>query len=233
MNNPYAEHAIPVSQDTVDVRAGFILKTYMHLVAALCSFTLIEIALFQSELGRQIAEFMLTRIPWLGILGAFMVVMWLGGRVAARSQSKPLQYLALLAVVVFEALIFVPLLYVAQAQAPPGTITSAAGVSLAAFAGLTLVAFVTRKDFSFLRGVLVWGGLIAIVAIVAGAIMGFSLGLGFSVLMVAFAGAAILYDTSNVLHHYPEDRYVAASLQLFTSVALLFWYVLRIFMSRD
>ena len=55
----------------------------------------------------------------------------------------------------------------------------------------------------------------------------------FSVAMVGLAGAAILYDTSNVLHHYPEDRYVAASLQLFASVAMMFWYVLRIFMSRE
>ncbi len=51
--------------------------------------------------------------------------------------------------------------------------------------------------------------------------------------MIAFAGAAILYDTSNVLHHYPEDRHVAAALELFASVALLFWYVLRLFMSRE
>ncbi len=51
---------------------------------------------------------------------------------------------------------------------------------------------------------------------------------------MALAGAAVLYDTSNVLRHYPEDRYVAASLQLFASVAVMFWYVLRIFMaSRD
>ena len=46
------------------------------------------------------------------------------------------------------------------------------------------------------------------------------------------AGGAILYDTSNVLHHYPQDRYVAAALQLFASVALLMWYVLRLVMSR-
>jgi FtsH-binding integral membrane protein len=49
--------------------------------------------------------------------------------------------------------------------------------------------------------------------------------------MVALAGASILYDTSNILLHYPEDRYVGASLQLFASVALMFWYVLRL-MSR-
>jgi FtsH-binding integral membrane protein len=50
--------------------------------------------------------------------------------------------------------------------------------------------------------------------------------------MVALAGASILYDTSNVLHHYPEDRYVGAALQLFASVAMMLWYVLRLLMSR-
>jgi len=54
----------------------------------------------------------------------------------------------------------------------------------------------------------------------------------FSVAMVALAGGAILYDTSNVLHHYSEDRYVAAALELFASVALMLWYVLRLFLSR-
>ena len=51
--------------------------------------------------------------------------------------------------------------------------------------------------------------------------------------MIGFAGAAILYDTSNILHHYPQDKYVAASLQLFASIALMFWYGLQFFMSRD
>jgi FtsH-binding integral membrane protein len=50
--------------------------------------------------------------------------------------------------------------------------------------------------------------------------------------MVALAGASILYNTSNVLLHYPEDRYVGAALQLFGSVALMFWYVLRLMNSR-
>jgi hypothetical protein len=105
---------------------------------------------------------------------------------------------------------------------------------MAGFAGLTAIAFMTRKDFSFLGGLLRWGGILALVLIAAGVIFGFNLGTFFSVAMVGFAGAAILYDTSNVLHHYPEDRYVGAALQLFASVALMFWYVLRIFISsRD
>jgi FtsH-binding integral membrane protein len=52
--------------------------------------------------------------------------------------------------------------------------------------------------------------------------------------MVLVASGYILYHTSNVMHHYHTDQYVAASLALFASVALLFWYVLRLFMaSRD
>ena len=126
-----------------------------------------------------------------------------------------------------------PLLYIAQSYAP-GVIQSAASVTLLGFAGLTTVAFMSRKDFSFLGSILRWGFLVALVLIVASILFGFNLGTFFSVAMIALAGGAILYDTSNVLHHYPEDRYVGAALELFASVALLFWYVLNFFIgSRD
>jgi FtsH-binding integral membrane protein len=139
---------------------------------------------------------------------------------------------ALAGFVVAEAIIFVPLLYIAMLT-QPAVIESAAGVTLLGTAGLTAVAFMTRKDFSFLRGLLMWGGMLALVAIAGGVLFGFELGTWFSVAMIGFAGAAVLYDTSNVLHHYPEDRYVGAALELFASIALMFWYVLRLFMSRD
>jgi FtsH-binding integral membrane protein len=169
---------------------------------------------------------------WLLVLGAFMVVGWLATHVTHRVESKPLQYLALAGFVVAQAIIFVPLLALAIAI-QPGIVESAVGVTLLGTAGLTAVAFITRKDFSFLRGLLVWGGILALVAIVASVLFGFEMGTWFSVAMIGFAGAAVLYDTSNILHHYPEDRYVGAALQLFASIALMFWYVLRLFMSRD
>jgi len=61
--------------------------------------------------------------------------------------------------------------------------------------------------------------------------MGFNLGLWFSGAMVLIAGCSILYQTSNIIHQFRPDQYVAASLGLFASVALLFWYVLQILMS--
>ena len=66
--------------------------------------------------------------------------------------------------------------------------------------------------------------------IVASIFIGFSLGLWFSVAMVVLAAGYILYNTSNIIHHYHTGQYVAASLALFASVALLFWYVVQIFM---
>jgi len=165
------------------------------------------------------------------VLGGFVVISWLASRTAHMATSKVAQYAALAGYVVAESIIFVPLLYIANRVAP-GAITSAAAVTFLAFASLTAIVFVTAKDFSFLRGILLWSGVVAMVLIVAGVIFGFQLGTFFSVAMVAVAGASILYDTSNVLHHYSEDRYVAAALELFASVALMLWYVLRLFMSR-
>ncbi len=231
MNEYSASFARPVAEIGVDARATFIRRTYAHLFGALAGFTLIEVALFSTGVAEKIAQ-ALMGTSWLLVLGAFMVVSWLATRTAHNARGLPAQYAALAGFVVAEALIFVPLLWIAFNYAP-GAINSAAILSLGGFIGLTFVAFYTRKDFSFLRGIMVWGGVCAVLAIVGAVIFGFELGTWFSMAMVAFAGAAILYDTSNVLHHYPEDRYVAASLQLFASVALLFWYILRIFMSRD
>jgi FtsH-binding integral membrane protein len=221
----------PVAALGTDARATFIWRVYGHVALAILGFAAVESYLFSNGMAQGIAERMLG-MNWLLILGAFMVVGWLATHVAHRVESKPLQYLALAGFVVAEAIIFLPLLYIAVIT-QPAVIESAAGVTLLGTAGLTAVAFMTRKDFSFLRGLLMWGGILALVAIAGGVLFGFALGTWFSVAMIGFAGAAVLYDTSNVLHHYPEDRYVGAALELFASIALMFWYVLRLFMSRD
>ena len=230
MNNPGTYSVdVPVIELDDKSRGRFIARTYNHLFAAICTFTLIEIGIFQSGLAEPIAKAMLGH-SWLWVLGGFMVLSWFARSVVYKTESKASQYAALAVYVIGQALIFVPLLFIADKYAP-GAIASAALITFIAFTVLTLVVFITRKDFSFLRGILMWGGIIALVTIIGGVIFGFQLGTFFSVAMVGLAGAAILYDTSNVLHHYPEDRYVAASLELFASVALMLWYVLRLLMS--
>jgi FtsH-binding integral membrane protein len=214
-----------------DSRSVFITRTYTHLVAGILGFVLVELALFESGLAADIYRYMMG-LPWLLILGAFMVTGWLASRTAQTSASVGMQYFAYGAYVVAEALIFVPLLYLADTKAP-GTIDSATLITFLGVSGLMFVAHRTRKDFSFLRAILMWGGVVAIVAMIGGAVFGFQLGTWFSVAMIGFAGAAVLYDTSNIIQYYPEDRYVSAAMQLFASIALMFWYVLRLVMNRN
>jgi FtsH-binding integral membrane protein len=223
---PSSNSAFPSSG--VDSRAQFITRTYTHVVGGILGFILVELGLFESGLADQIASFMFG-INWFWFLGAFMVVGWLATRTAQTSASLGMQYFSYAAYVVAEALIFVPLLYLADRKAP-GAIDSATLITALGAGGLMVVAHRTRKDFSFLRAILMWGGVVAILAMIGGAVFGFQLGTWFSVAMIGFAGAAVLYDTSNIIQHYPEDRYVSAAMQLFASIALMFWYVLRLVM---
>ena len=49
---------------------------------------------------------------------------------------------------------------------------------------------------------------------------------------IVFAGGCILYTTSNIIHKYNTNQHVAAALSLFASIALMFWYLLRILNRR-
>ncbi len=220
----------PVSEAPVEARADFIWKCYAHVVAAILIFAGISAYLYSSGVSAAIAMPMLNN--WWMVFGAFILVGWGASHVAHRIESTQLQYAAFAVFIVAEALVFAPLLFIA-ATMQPGVIESAAGITLLGCIGLIAVAMITRKDFSFLRGILMWAFMLAIVAIVGSFIFGFQLGTWFSVAMIGFAGAAVLYDTSNIMHHYSEDKYVGASMALFASIAMMFWYVLQLFLSRD
>lgn len=224
---------LTVAQARPSERADFIQKTYLHLAGAVGAFVLVEYFLFQSGIAGMITQFVSgSRFTWLLLLGGVSLLGWMSRSFAAKADDTNMQYLGLGLYVVGQAIIFAPMLFIANLMTPDGSIITTAGVlTLAMFGGLTAIAFTTKKDFSFLGGVLKIGGFIAIGLILCSILFGFTLGLVFSVVMVAFASAAILYDTSKVMHHYSTRHHVAASLELFASVALLFWYILRIVMA--
>ncbi len=212
-------------------RSQFINRTYTHLLGAIFLFAGLEFWVFSTPYAEQIALFMLQK-SWLAVLGAFIIASWIASHVAHRVESKAAQYTALVSFVVAEAIIFIPMFYIAKAV-DPRIIQYAVAVTLGAFVVLSAVAMFSGRDFSFLRSFLLWGGVIAIGTIVMGSLIGFHLGTYFSMAMIGLAGASILYDTSKILKVYPEDRYIAASLELFASIALMLWYVLRFFLSRE
>lgn len=222
-------------QAASDDRAGFILKTYSHLFGAVAALVAIEAVLLRLPVAEQLTELMLTGAggyAWLIVLGAFMGISYVANRLAQSDASIGMQYVGLSLYVVAEAVILLPLLYVAAHFASPAVIPTAAIITLCAFTGLTAIVVATRKNFSFLGPFLGVAGFAALGFIVCSIIFGFSLGIVFTAIMIVFACGYILYDTSKIMHEYRTDQHVAASLALFASVMLLFWYVLRLVMDR-
>ncbi|MEL7038251.1 MAG: Bax inhibitor-1 family protein [Cyanobacteria bacterium J06592_8] len=223
---------ITVAQSRPSERAKFIQQTYIHLAGAVGSFVLVEILLFQTGIAKALTMFVSgSRFSWFMILGAFALLGWFSRSLTAKADSVETQYAGLGIYVLAEALIFAPILYIAAYFSDPTVLPTAAILTSLLFAGLTAIALTTKTDFTFLGGILKIGGFVALGLIVCSILFGFTLGLLFSVVMVVFASAAILYDTSKIMRHYSTQHYVAASLELFASVALLFWYVLQIVMS--
>ena len=212
-------------------RAAFIRKTYAHLAGALLLFTGLEYYLVNAPFAQKLAMTMTSGYSWLIVLAAFMGVGYVADRLAHSQSSEGMQYLGLGLFVVAESIIFLPLLFMATFYSDPGLIPTAGLMTLLLVGGLTATVFITKKDFSFLGGILSIGFFVALGFIVCSMIFGFSLGLIFSSVMVLFAAGSVLYTTSNIMHHYHPKQHVAASLALFSAVALLFWYVLQVLMT--
>lgn len=226
-SNSYAS-PYTVAAQPVDERAAFIRKTYAHLGGSILAFIILEAILFQIPAMEKLGMMMMGN--WWLVLIAYMGVSFFASKWAVSSTSLNTQYGGLGLFVIAEAIIFYPILYIANLYFE-GIIMQAGVITLTLFGGITAIAFITKKDFSFLNSFLMIGGFVALGLIFASMIFGFTLGIIFSAAMALFAGVAILRDTSNVIHHYRTDQYVAASLGLFASVALLFWYVIQILMS--
>jgi len=221
----------PVSTAEPTTRRQFMTNVYAHVVGGIGAFIGFEYLLFTSGIAAEIYGFVVGT-NWLLILGGFMIVSWMATHLAARATTAPKAYGGYGLLVAANGLLFATPLYQAE-QLAPGAITTAAWLSIGAFVALSLVAITTSKDFSFLRGILMWGGIVALLLIVAGVLFGLNLGTWFSVAMIAFAGGAILYDTQRVYHSFPAKAVVPAAMHIFSSIALLFWYVLRLVTSRN
>ncbi len=233
-------------------RLRFIRMTYLHLFGAICVFAGLEYCMFKvpfliEKVTIPLSKFALgiggspamARWNWAIVLGVFMVVSWVADYWARHAKSRPMQYAGLGLYVIAETLIFVPLLLIvaiktqaiiAKTGSDPNIVRDAAFCTLAIFGALTAFVLISKKDFSFMRGALVVMSAAAMMLIVLSLIFGFNLGIVFAVAMVLLAAGYILYQTSQVLAHYNTNMYVAASLALFSSIALMFWYIIQIFM---
>lgn len=227
----------PVADLGAETRGAFLVRVYQHLALAVAAFIVFETLLFFTGLAEGIYDLVAGNgAVWLLVLGAFMLVNFLATAAAHDLDDGGRQYAGLFGIAAAEAVIFAPFLwYVFNVEGAGGsaTVASAAVVTVLGFGGLTAVGLFTRRDLSFLRPIVLFAGVMALLVIVAALLFGLELGVWFSLAMVAVAGGAILYQTQAILRTYPETAHVGAAVQLFASVMLLFWYVLRIFSSRS
>jgi FtsH-binding integral membrane protein len=226
----YGNPTMPVGLQEPQVRADFMRRVYTRLVAGVAAFVLIEAYLFTSGLAVAITEFVFST-SWLLILGGFMVVSWLANSVALRAATPASQWGGYLLLVAANALIFAPMLVIAELQVP-GTVAQAGQYAVGGFVVLSVIAHRSSRDFTWLGASLRWFGILALAGIALAVLTGFQLGTWFSLAMIGFAGAAILYETQVILRETPPGRETVAAMALFSSLALLFWYVLRLFMER-
>ena len=211
-------------------RAAFIRRTYAHLAGAILAFVALETVAFtllRPVLDGFMMQYLTNPLMQLLVFGGFMGSSYLARYWAFNGGSSAMQYAGLGLYVVAEAVIFVPLLYIAIVYLRDPTVVAQAGIlTMCLFAGLTSVVLFTGKDFSFLGPILMIASFLALGVILCAFLFGLGLGLWFSLAMIVLAAGAILYDTANILLLYRMDQHVAASLSLFASVAMLFYYVL-------
>lgn len=214
-------------------RGLFIRRTYTHLAGAVLAFAVLEALLVNSPLALPLTKLMMgSNLSWGIVIIAFMGITWLANSMAIARGNKTSQYLGLGLYVAAYAILFVPVLTYVKLSGQTNIIPMAGMVTAGLFLGLTSVVMLSRVDFSFLGGILAISFFVALGTIVASMIFGFSLGIVFFAAMALLAGGMILFQTSNVFRTYPTDQYVGASVALFGAVAMLFWYIIQIFMSR-
>ena len=212
-------------------RSRFIKRSYLHLAGAIAVFALLETLLIRSGVAESFVEVLQgSKWIWLVVMALFIGVSYIADSWARSAISPEKQYLGLGIFIIAEAIVFMPLIYIAQRYAPD-ILVYAALLTAILVGGITFTAFTTKKNFSFLGKYLAIGGIIAMGIILGGILFGFSLGLWFSAIMIVFAAAAVLYSTSNIMHEYHTEQHVSAALALFSSIALMFFYILQFLMA--
>ena len=224
-----------------NARVGFIRRTYLHLagsVAALVGDRSLAAARREDRRrpavpGRSgsAARCRCWLILALFIAGGFLARYMARADMPAGGQvPRPGLY------TVIEALFLLPILYVATTpEYGMGIVNQAAILTLITFGGLTLTVFMTRARLLRPRADPCVASLAMLGVIVGGIhVRHLALGLWISFVCIALAAGYILYDTSNILHHYATDEHVGASLELLADVVLLFYHILRVLMlTRD
>ena len=105
----------------------------------------------------------------------------------------------------------------------------ALGATVAMFAGLSFVAFTSKKDFSFMRGMLTAAlfGLIALM-IINIFVQSSAFSMAITLFGIVIFSGYILFDTQKIMRTYPSNEHVAGAITLFYDFVMLFVFILQL-----
>lgn len=208
------------AQSGLSERLGFIRKVYaLFFIATLFAIGGVVLGFMFPPLMAAIAS-----SPWI------MLLLMIGGVLGAQAvrHVPGVNLLALFGFTTLTGLVISPLLYIIS-QDNPASIIQAGVLTVGIFGGLTAYVFISRRDFSFLRGMVVTGLIVVVLAgllniFIASSALGFALAAASLLLFSGF----VLYDTSNIIRRYPTNEYVAGALSLYLDAFNIFLALLRL-----
>jgi modulator of FtsH protease len=208
------------AQATVAERMSFIRKVYaLFFVATLFAIGGVCIALVFDPLLYAVAAH-----PFMALLLMLGAVM---GAQAVRHMPG-VNLLALFGFTTLTGIVISPLVAIVS-QNNSDSLLQAGVLTVGIFGGLTAYAFISKRDFSFLRGMVVTGLIVVILAGLLNIFLASSaLSFGISAAALILFSGFVLYDTSNIIRNYPTNEYVAGALSLYLDFWNIFLALLRI-----
>ena len=149
---------------------------------------------------------------------------------ASRFRNSALGLLFVFALTGFMGLTLGPIVSFYVQALPNGgqLVMTALGGTGIIFVGLSSYALISRKDFSFIGGMLFAGILVAFIAGLGAAIFSIpALSLAVSAMFILLMSGLILYQTSQIIHG-GETNYIMATITLYVGIYNLFLSLLHL-----
>ncbi|HKY06555.1 MAG TPA: Bax inhibitor-1/YccA family protein [Blastocatellia bacterium] len=209
----------------VSERLGFIRKVYSLFFVA----TLFAIGGVMIGFAVPDVMILIARHPIITLM------LMMGGVIGAQAvrHVPGVNLAAFFAFTTFTGVVISPFIYYVSVT-NPSSIFQAGVLTVGIFGGLTVYAFLSKRDFSFMRGMLFVGLIVVLLAGLLNVLALGSTGLGFAIACAAlllFSGY-VLYDTSNIIRRYPTNEYVAGAMDLYLDAFNIFLALLRILNRR-
>ncbi|AIJ09662.1 MULTISPECIES: FtsH protease modulator YccA [Edwardsiella] len=183
------------------------------------TYFLLALTLAFSALTATVSTVLMLPAPGLLLmLVGFYGLMFLTYRLA----DRPAGLLAVFALTGFMGYTLGPILSSFIASGAGDLIMLALGGTALVFFCCSAYVLTTRKDMSFLSGMMMAGFVVLLLAVVANLFLQLpALSLAISALFILFSTGAILWETSNIIHG-GETNYIRATVGLYVSLYNLF-----------